>query len=841
MTSWRIGLALWLWLSGFGVVWAQRDLTNIPDPDPELERQTFLVPDGLEVSLFAADPALAKPIHMNFDERGRLWIASSELYPHIKPGEVANDKILILEDTDLDGRADKTTVFADGLLIPTGVAPGDGGAYVANSTELLHLRDTDGDGRADERRIILSGFGTEDTHHLLHTLRWGFDGCLYMNQSIYIHSHVETPFGVKRLNGGGIWRFRPETMQLDVLCYGFVNSWGHHFDDWGQSFATDGAYHEGINYVFPGAVFVSAPGAKRLVSGLNPGSPKHCGLEIVSGDHFPSDWSGSMITSDFRAHRVCRFVVTEDGSGYASRQETEVIKSTHVAFRPIDAKLGPRGDLFVADWYNPIIQHGEVDFRDPRRDHVHGRIWRVTAKGRPLQPIPDFQGATDAQLLDLLHATQESTRLHAKLTLKQRALQSDSRRQRIINAARQELAQLDRQSATFEHDRLEVLWLLQNVGEVDASLVTECARSADHRVRAAALRVAGEWLPELPDAWELFRAAATDGHPRVRLEAVRGLARFPEPRSASAALAALDQPLDRFLDFALWQTLRDLEPHWLPALTSGKLPWGDRADHWLFALRAIDSPAAVPPLLERIRQNQLPSEYGTQALSLIATHGGPNELATVLSSLFDPAAGRRAESRRSLLEAMVETSRARKVRPSGDLSQLKDLLADGDESLQSAALRAAGAWRVESLRTDAAELATRSTASEPLRRAAIEALAAMGGEPSIRLLMDISASDSALSVRAFAASSLAPLAIQRAAQRGVDLLQHWPGQIDPAPVLGGVLAQRSGPTALVAALKGKKLAPDVAKLAIRAVQTSNQPVPELIESLRLAGDLGASS
>src|ERR1700694_1223969 len=125
--------------------YAQRDLTNIPDPDPEIERRSFQVADGFEVNLFAADPLLAKPIQMNFDARGRLWVASSEVYPQIRPGQVADDKIVILEDLDDDGRADRTTVFADKLLIPAGVEPGERGAYVANSTELLHLADTDGD------------------------------------------------------------------------------------------------------------------------------------------------------------------------------------------------------------------------------------------------------------------------------------------------------------------------------------------------------------------------------------------------------------------------------------------------------------------------------------------------------------------------------------------------------------------------------------------------------------------------------------------------------------------------------------------------------------------------
>jgi putative membrane-bound dehydrogenase-like protein len=197
---------------------AQRELKNIPDPDPEIERKSFQVAEGFEVNLFAADPLLAKPIQMNWDAAGRLWIASSEVYPQIEPGKVANDKIIVLEDSDGDGRADKTTVFADGLLIPTGVEPGDGGAYVANSTELLHLKDTDGDGKADTSRIVLSGFGTEDTHHIIHTFRWGHDGCLYFNQSIYIHSHIETPWGVRRLGGGGIWQFRPESSRLEVFC-----------------------------------------------------------------------------------------------------------------------------------------------------------------------------------------------------------------------------------------------------------------------------------------------------------------------------------------------------------------------------------------------------------------------------------------------------------------------------------------------------------------------------------------------------------------------------------------------------------------------------------------------
>ncbi len=136
--------------------------------------------------------------------------------------------------------------------------------------------------------MLLSGFGTEDTHHIIHTLRWGPDGCLYFNQSIYIHSHIETPYGPRRLNGGGVWQYRPETERLEVYCKGLVNPWGFAFDRWGQTFVTDGAGGEGINYAFPGAVFPTSPGARRVLHGMNPGSPKFCGLEIISGDSCPT-------------------------------------------------------------------------------------------------------------------------------------------------------------------------------------------------------------------------------------------------------------------------------------------------------------------------------------------------------------------------------------------------------------------------------------------------------------------------------------------------------------------------------------------------------------------------
>ncbi len=155
---------------------------------------------------------------------------------------------------------------------------------------------------------------------------------------------------------------------------------------------------------FPGAVFVTSPGESRFLSGMNPGSPKHCSLEILSGTHIPADWQGDFVTNDFRGHRVCRFTTNPNQSTYTGRQQPEIITTPHVAFRPIDAQMGPDGALYIADWYNPIIQHGEVDFRDPRRDRTHGRVWRVSFPERAPDMWPDFKQSSADQLIQMLEA-----------------------------------------------------------------------------------------------------------------------------------------------------------------------------------------------------------------------------------------------------------------------------------------------------------------------------------------------------------------------------------------------------------------------------------------------------
>jgi putative heme-binding domain-containing protein len=572
-------------------------------------------------------------------------------------------------------------------------------------------------------------------------------------------------------------------------------------------------------------------GADRILKGLNPGSPKDCGLEILSGRHLPDSWQGSMITNDFRGHRVCRYIVTPDGSGYSSREQPELIKTSHDAFRPIDVKVGPDGAIYIADWYNPIIQHGEVDFRDPRRDHTHGRIWRITAKGRPLVERPKLVDASVEELLEDLKLPEAWTRRMARLVLKERGQTA------VLPSLASLVARTDASKAESEPLLLEALWTYQALDVVEPALLTRLLSAHDPRVRAAAVRVTGAWHAKLSNGLDLLTQRISDDHPQVRLETVCALRQWPSARSAALALVALDRPLDRFLDYALWQTMRELAPYWLPAAREGKFDYGKHAAAMLFALKAVGTPDVAKPLGELVHAGGLSTQDEESALALIATLGSPAELRVMLDRIL---AGDAAASRRQvpLLHALAEAARQRGVRPSGDLLPTVKLTESADEAVRAAALRLCGIWKLEAARPCVLETVRLSNASDALHSAAVDALAALGGQSSRDTLDQLSTNGSPAH-RRMAIVALVGLDPTQGARRAVDALTQ--GTPDEAAALFDAVLQRTGSdAALTAALADKKLPADVAKLGLRSVGTTARKLPDLVEALNKAGDLAAS-
>ena len=781
--------------------------------------------DGFEINLFAADPLITKPIQMNFDPAGRLWIACSETYPQLQPGTKARDTVLILED-DGTGKAKSVKVFADGLLIPTGVAPGDGGAYVANSTELVHYELKDG--KAVNRKVVLSGFGTEDTHHILHTLRWGPDSRLYFNQSIYIHSHIETPWGVRRLAGGGVWRFHTPSQRLEVFVKGLVNSWGHVWDDFGQQFGTDGAGGEGINYYFPGAIFVTSPGAERIMQGLNPGSPKYAGEEVMSGRHLPDDWQGNILTNDFRASRVCRFQITDDNSGFASKQLPDLIKSSNRVFRPIDVKMGPDGAIYIADWCNPIINHGEVDFRDARRDHTHGRIWRVTAKGRPLVAKHNLVDATVPELLEFLKSPEMYTRMQAKRVLSEKGAA-------VVAGP---LSQWVAQTASMKpHPQisqylLEALWTFESIDTLEPTLLMQLIASGDPRVRAAAVRTVSHWHEQLPNAQDILAKTINDDHPRVRLESIRALAEIPSAKSMQLALSVLNKPRDKNIDYALWMTTRDLQPQWKPALDSGQLKFSDA--EMVYVMQSIGSREALKPLLEQLKANKMSADDRKNLLDLIAKSGG----ATDLGPVFDLAVSDELSNSNKIdvLRALTEAAATRKVIPNSDHNALHRLFT-GDPAVAAQALQLAGYTKAGQLRGEILRIAKSPDGNLTVRQAAIESVATFMGKTAPDQLAGLCDAKQPQVIRFTAAAAMARMNGPVAAGHAVAALSGA-NEADPTPLFKAFLKSPSGDAQLANAMKGKKINPDSAKIGLRTVYESSRLDSPLIAALNKAGELG---
>lgn len=533
------------------------------------EQKAFRVDPRFEVNLFAGEeqfPDIANPIQMRWDAKGRLWVSCSTTYPHIYPGQEPADKIVILEDTDHDGRADRSTVWADDVHIPLSFEFYRDGILVSEEPHLSWIRDTDGDGRADRREKLLTGFGCEDSHHALHDFVWTPDGELLFRESIFHNSQVETPYGPVRAKNSAWFQFRPATQRLISFgSYPNTNPWGVTFDDWGQHVASHpifaSAFHA-PNPPYPD----QHPAAKDI-----PAYSGVCGHEFIDFPMWPDDLKGGFVKVRYKPTNKVEFHRwIERDDHFAEEFVFDFIFSENLSFIPVDVRFGPRGDLYVCDWYNPVKGHAQYSLRDPRRDRSSGRIWRLVPKGARLQDPPAIDGAPLTALLENLKRPEYRYRYWTKRELRDRHEPAA-----VAAALDAWVAALDPTAERYRHHQLEALWVYRSIGVSRPALLESLLACDNHHARAAATRLLRHAVDPakpgqsdngltLAQSTALLRDRAADESGLVRLEAAIAASHLGTREALEAMLPVLERPMGAHLQYAVQTALGSapLSRHW---------------------------------------------------------------------------------------------------------------------------------------------------------------------------------------------------------------------------------------------------------------------------------------
>jgi putative heme-binding domain-containing protein len=622
--------------------------TNKPGPGPggthifldgtkAIEKMT--VAKGMRVNLFASEkefPELAKPVQMAWDTKGRLWVAVWPSYPHWKPKEELNDKILIFEDTKGTGKADKCTVFADHLSCPTGFEFYNGGVLVAQAPDVLFLKDTDGDGKADLRVRVLSGIDSADTHHTANSFQLDPGGAVYFQEGVFHRTQVETPYGPPvRLADAGVFRYEPRAQKFEVyVTYGFANPHGHVWDRWGQDFVYDGTGAD----PFHGALFsghLEFPHKHARPPQVYRQRTRPCpGVEILSSRHFPPQNQGNLLVANVIGFQgILQYKVEDKGASFNGTEVEPILYSSDPNFRPSDIKMGPDGAIYFLDWMNPIIGHLQHHIRDPNRDRTHGRIYRVTYASRPLLRPRKIAGEPLDRLLDVLKEPEDRVRYRARIELGGRDTD------RVIAAVKKWLAGLDKRDPAYEHHVLEALWLHQAHNVVDVNLLRRVLGSKEFRARAGATRVLCYWRDRVPDPLELLKKLAADPHPRVRLEAVRAASFFTAPEALEVPLISAEHPSDVYLDFVRGETMKALDPYVKRAIRAGRdIPFTSPAGARYFLGRVstddlLKMKRSRGVYLELLFRKGVRDEYRQEALAGLSRLEKHNEVRVLVDAI----------------------------------------------------------------------------------------------------------------------------------------------------------------------------------------------------------------
>ena len=782
------------------------------DNSVKAELASFAVDKRLQVNLFADESmGIANPVCMRWDARGRLWVLCTWAYPQLKPGAKPNDKLLILEDTNGDAKADKIFTYIDGLNMPTGFALGHGGAYIGNGRELLHVRDTTGDGKADKRVVLFSGFGTGDTHQTINSFAWSPGGELFFSQGLHCFSRVQTPWGIRKLDEHGSWRLRPLRRQLHAhrRTSGGGNPWGFAFGDWGEPFIKSNG--PGVSELLPGMV-----ASEQIVGGYWGGAVqigatkiKSMIIEIVDTPVLPKDFQGDFLIAGYFARNIARLRPTVNGAGHKLQTQAPILTSTHNAFRPVDLNTGPDGALYVADWFNPIIGHYQASLRHPDRDKKHGRIWRITTKGQPLLKPPALAKMNAAQLCNQLPAPLRRTRKLAKLRL------MDLPKAKAIAATQQWVDALKPTDPALEAKLFEAIGVFESHEVVDRPLLERLLASKDYRARAYATRVVGRWHDRLKNPLALLRRSAADEHSRVRLEAIVAASDVREAESIAIAAQAADGSADRFITFAFKNAVHALASEWKPALLAGKLDFAKPA-HLLSVVREGGGKEVASVVRQKLADPALSTARKLVLAELLAQIGNSADAALALEL---------ASIHPTVLHALVNAARERNLQAPANAAELLNVPLK-TTATRAGAVQLIGAWKLNAHAETIRALATGQTEPLAVRVAAAVALGQLNIPQAVETLASLVTVNGAADLRVAALGSLAKHDVARAAQ----LTAGLSGQVKPdelGPVLAALLQRNAGADAMAGALGQAEVSADTAKLILRWLNAAGRVEPKL--------------
>ncbi len=547
---------------------------------PEASMKHLIVPAGFEVQLVASEPQIRKPIVMNWDERGRLWIAETLDYPNrvLAPGETGRDQILICEDTDRDGRMDKFTVFADGLNIPTGFTFANGGVVLLQSPNTLFLKDTDGDGKADVKEILFSGWGRKDTHAGPNNLVYGFDNWIW---GVLGYSGFDGSVGGEGFKfTQGIYRFTPDGRHLDYLRTTNNNTWGLGFTEAGIAFASTANNNPSVYPSIPNRYYTQAGLPTKVLGSISntarflPVTKRvrqvdvHWGYTAAAGHAFytarayPKEyWNRIAFVAEPTGHLVGQFIIEPSQANFRAHNPNNLIASDDEWFAPIMAEVGPDGAVWIIDWYNYIVQHNPTPrgftvglgnaYENDLRDKRYGRIYRIVWKGDGASDAQAGQqpftlaGASAEKLVATLANDNLLWRKHAQRLLVER------NRKDVVPL----LLKLVSNSAVDEIGlnvgAIHALWTLHGLGAIDAlPNVQDAVRIALEHPSAAVRQTAVSVLPHTAAtvAAVLKANLLNDRDPQVRLATLLSLASCPSSTEAGKVLFAMLNHPDLKLD-----------------------------------------------------------------------------------------------------------------------------------------------------------------------------------------------------------------------------------------------------------------------------------------------------